>query len=528
MPFTLYDTRHKTLMEFQPARLGRVSIYNCGPTVYSTSHIGNFRAFIFADLLRRYFEWRGLEVLQIMNITDVGHLTEDDRADAAGEDKLQKKARDLGWDPYRVARHFEEQFHKDRKALNIQDAHTYPRATEHICDMLVQIQQLIDRGHAYVPAGSGEVYYDISTFPDYGKLSGKSLEDLRAGARVEVNERKRHPADFALWKVDPGHLMQWDPHDEQSWRGYDGGRPRLDPQIGRGFPGWHIECSAMSARYLGREFDLHTGGEDNIFPHHECEIAQAEGATESHFARHWMHTRHLLVNGAKMSKSAGTLYTLEDIVGLGFSPSELRYALITNHYRQQLNFTLDGLGAARASIGRLQNARDMLAERALAASDSTATASPSPEVEQRITQFERDFGVGLDDDLNISTAMAAFFSFVSDINKLEPSPANAFHLLRAFERADHVTGVLRRDSAKTGLIPIALLDAALNEKLDNTALGTLLAETASLEQLEKLACARHRARRQKDWKTADAIRDHLKLAGIQFVDTPEGVRYKLA
>src|SRR5688572_29465254 len=364
MPFTLYDTRQKSLVPFEPRREGVVSIYNCGPTVYSTSHIGNFRTFLFADLLRRYFEWRGYEVTQIMNITDVGHLTEDDRADAGGEDKLQKTARALGWDPYRVARHFEEQFHADRKALNIQDAHHYPRATEHVCDMLVQIQQLLDRGHAYIPEGTAEVYYDIGSHPDYGKLSGKSLEHLRAGARAEANEHKRHPAAFALWKVDAGHLMQWDPHADQLWSHFDGGRPLIDSRIGKGFPGWHIECSAMSARYLGREFDLHTGGEDNMFPHHECEIAQAKGASPGEFAKHWMHNRFLLVNGAKMSKSAGTLLTLADVVERGFNGTELRYLLLTNHYRQPLNFTFEGLSAARSSIQRLQNVRGMLAERA--------------------------------------------------------------------------------------------------------------------------------------------------------------------
>ncbi len=529
MPFTPYDTRHKAPVVFQPSRLGLVSIYNCGPTVYGIQHIGNFRTFVFTDLLRRYFEWRGFQVVQVMNITDVGHLTEDDRADAGGEDKLQKKARELGWDPYRVAQHFEEQFHKDRRALNIQDAHHYPRATDHICDMLVQIQQLLDRGHAYVPEGSGEVYFDISTFPSYGQLSGKTLEDLRAGARVEVNSSKRHPADFALWKVDAGHLMQWDPHSDQLWQSYDGGRPLLDARIGRGFPGWHIECSAMSERYLGREFDLHTGGEDNMFPHHECEIAQAQGATGAAFARHWMHTRHLLVNGAKMSKSAGTLFTLEDITSRGFSPSELRYMFMTNHYRQPLNFTFEGLSAARASIQRLQNARDLLAERALALEPSATgapSAAPSVPAIERIATFERDFGAALDDDLNISSAMAALFSFITDINKFEPGPADALHLLRVLDRADHVTGVLQRDAAKAGLISLAELEQEA-APLDAEGLRALLGQATSPGQLRKLAQARHRARRHKDWKTADAIRDHLKSAGIQFVDTPDGVRYKL-
>ena len=524
MPFNLYDTRHRSLVEFQPRHTGLVSIYSCGPTVYSTSHIGNFRTFVFADLLRRYFEWRGFEVTQIMNITDVGHLTEDDRADAAGEDKLQKKARELGWDPYKVARHFEEQFHADRKALNIQDARAYPRATEHVCDMLVQIQQLLDRGHAYIPGGTGEVYYDVGSFPAYGQLSGKSLEDLRAGARVEINQAKRHPADFALWKVDPAHLMQWDPHTDEVWSGYDGGRPRMDSGIGKGFPGWHIECSAMAGRYLGQNFDLHTGGEDNIFPHHECEIAQAQGAGTSEFAKYWMHTRHLLVNGAKMSKSAGTLFTLADLVGQGFSPTELRYLLITNHYRQPLNFTLEGLSAARSSIQRLQNARGMLAERAVGADPHS---KPAPEVAERIAMFERDFGVSLDDDLNISNAMAALFAFVTDIYRLEPNVSDAVHLLRTFDRADHITGVLNRDAGKAGLISSAELGGGAPEKIEAGALQALLAQTISPSQVKQLAQARHTARQQKDWATADAIRDHLKQAGVQFEDLPEGVRYKL-
>jgi cysteinyl-tRNA synthetase len=524
MPFTLYDTRQRSLVPFEPRREGVVSIYNCGPTVYSTSHIGNFRSFLFTDLLRRYFEWRGYEVTQIMNITDVGHLTEDQRTDATGEDKLQKKARDLGWDPYRVARHFEDQFHVDRKALNIQDAHRYPRATDHICDMLVQIQQLLDGGHAYIPDGTGEVYYDIASFPEYGKLSGKTLEDLRAGARVEINDKKRHPADFALWKVDSAHLMQWDPHADQVWSGYDGGRPLIDSRIGKGFPGWHIECSAMSARYLGNEFDLHTGGEDNIFPHHECEIAQAEGATHCGFARHWMHTRFLLVDGAKMSKSTGSLLTLDDIRTRGYTPTELRYLLITNHYRQQLNFTNDGLVAARASLARLQKARTQLAARAESAPPDS---KPTSTVAERIELFERDYGKALDDDLNVSNAMAAMFAFVSDIHRLDPSASDAVHLLRTLDRADHVLGVLSRDVGRTGWISREELTSAEASGRDPSELESWFAEGMSVPALRALAQIRHAARSKKDYKTADAIRDHLKKSGVVFEDTPDGVRYRL-
>jgi len=530
MAFTLYDTRQRALVPLQPREAGKVSIYNCGPTVYSEAHIGNFRSFLFADLLRRCLEWRGYAVTQVMNITDVGHLTEDDRADAAGEDKLQKKARELGWDPFRVARHFEDRFHEDRRALGIQDASVYPRATDNIREMLVQIQQLIDRGHAYVPAGSGEVYYDISTFADYGKLSGKTLEDLRAGARVEVNELKRHPADFALWKADASHLMQWDPHSDELWQGFAGARPQLDRGIGKGFPGWHIECSAMSERYLGTAFDLHTGGEDNMFPHHECEIAQAQGASGGEFARHWMHARHLLVNGAKMSKSAGTLYRLADILALGYKAVELRYLLISNHYRQPMNFTLEGLAAARSSVQRLQNARASLHERAGGAAPTGAAASaaaPSAAVAERISVFERDFAAGLDDDLNISNALAALFAFVADCHRLEPSAPDAAQLLRALDRADHVLNVANQGADRAGVIKKSELEQGEALKLDAAALQALLAQEITPEHVREIARARHHARRQKDWATADAIRNHLQKAGVQFEDTPDGVRYKL-
>jgi cysteinyl-tRNA synthetase len=423
-----------------------------------------------------------------------------------------------------VARHFEERFHADRKALNIQDAHRYPRATDHICDMLVQIQQLLDRGHAYIPEGTGEVYYDIASFPDYGKLSGQTLEDLRAGSRVEVNENKRHPADFALWKVDPSHLMQWDPHADQVWSNYDGGRPLIDARIGKGFPGWHIECSAMSTRYLGTEFDLHTGGEDNMFPHHECEIAQAEGASDAGFARYWMHTRHLLVDGAKMSKSSGSLLSLDDIRARGYTPIELRYLLITNHYRQQLNFTSDGLVAARSSLARLQNARNLLAERAQSAPPDS---KPTREVAERIEVFERDYAKGLDDDLNVSNAMAAMFAFVADIHRLDPSASDAMHLLRSFDRADHVIGVLSRDISRSGLIGREELTGLSSSGRDPSQLEALFAEGPTVPALRALAQIRHAARSKKDYKTADAIRDHLKTSGIVFEDTPEGVRYRL-
>lgn len=522
MVFRPYDTRLRQQVNFEPLTPQRVTIYNCGPTVYSTPHIGNFRSFLFADLLRRTLEYRGFSVLQVMNITDVGHLTEDDRADAAGEDKLQRKARELGWDPFKVARTFEEEFHRDRRALRIQDAHHYPRATEHVADMLVQIQQLLDSGHAYIPPGTAEVYYDISSFPEYGELSGKRLEELAAGARVEINRVKRHPTDFALWKTDPGHLMQWDPHAEDLWRSYPGTRPALDRRIGRGFPGWHIECSAMSARYLGREFDLHTGGEDNIFPHHECEIAQAKGSSGGNFARYWMHARHLLVNGRKMSKSEGTLYTLQDLTGRGYSPLEVRYLLISNHYRQPMNFTFEGLEAARASIARLQTCRDLL-ELSTQNADESAQLQSVGEIAGR---FEASFGDALDDDLNVANALAALFEFVADVNRIEPSGEAARLALATLDSADDVFGVLNRQ-ARAGFISKQQLEAT--EASTNLAAVKELLTREPLKEADvrQLALCRHTARRSKNWPVADAIRDGLKQRGVVFEDTPEGVRFKL-
>lgn len=534
MVFRPYDSRAKHQVDFAPMAPGKVSLYHCGPTVYSTAHIGNFRSFLFADTLRRTLEYLGYQVFQVMNITDVGHLTEDHRADSAGEDKLQKAAAALGWDPYRVARHFEAAFHADRQALGILPAHQYPRATEHIPEMLVQIQQLLDRGHAYIPEGSGEVYYDISSFPAYGELSGKHVDELDLGARIAINELKKHPADFALWKTDPGHLMQWDPHAAETWQSYPAPRPELDKRIKRGFPGWHIECSAMSLRYLGDTFDIHTGGEDNVFPHHECEIAQAKGATAGEFARFWMHARHLLVNQRKMSKSEGTLYTLDDLTQKGYTPKEVRYLLVTNHYRQPMNFTLEGLDAARASIARLQNCRDLLVESAEvadaepkgAAAEAIAEAAATA-VGQAIGTFEAAYAAALKDDLNVANALAALFEFVNTLNREKPTGAAAALALKTLDRADHALGILNRD-VKSFFLGKEELDAGIGNALGADALApTLALDSFTAEHARVLAFARHAARRNKEFALADQIRERLKANGVVFEDTPKGVRVKL-
>ncbi len=383
-------------------------MYSCGPTVYSFAHIGNFRSFLVADVLRRTLERLGYRVRQVMNITDVGHMTQDHLADATGEDKLSKAARELGWDPYAVAEHYARAFVEDAKALrlaiyegaNEAEPSLHPRATRHVPEMLVMIQRLLDRGYAYIDS-AGQAYFDVAKFPAYGALSGKVIDELEEGSRVAVREEKRDPRDFALWKVDDKHLMTWDPHGPDGWPSGDYERFRqlapegVDARLRPGFPGWHIECSAMSRAHLGPVIDVHTGGEDNIFPHHECEIAQSFGAAEidpapKTFSRYWVHGRHLLFDGKKMSKSAGTFLTPRDLFdprasgrpdlaerleGLGFAegkvaPAVLRYALIANQYLQPMNFTFDALVQAKASMERIQTSYERLVE---AAGDGAAS-----------------------------------------------------------------------------------------------------------------------------------------------------------
>jgi len=463
----LYNTLTKRKERFEPFEPGKVRMYNCGPTVYNYATIGNFRAFVFADVLRRTLELFGYSVTQVMNITDVGHMVHD--ADE-GEDKMLKAARAEKKDPWQIAEHYMRAFFEDIDRLNIQRAHHYPRATEHIPEMIVMIERLIARGFAYVV--NGNVYFDVDAFPHYGELSGNTIESLRAGARVDINPEKRHPYDFALWKRDPRHVMQWD----SPW--------------GRGFPGWHIECSAMAAKYLGEQFDIHTGGEDNIFPHHECEIAQLEGATGKRPAvKFWLHTRFLLVNGQKMSKSLGNFYTLRDLMDRGYDPLAVRYVLMSTQYRQPLNFTLEGVDAAKEAIQRLRDFRRRLRE--------ASAPRDNPELTGVLETARAGFDGGLADDLNTSAALAALFDMVRAVNKLDLSAADAARVLQFLDRADRVLGVMGRDEG----VP---LDAEIQ---------------ALIEQ-------RDAARRRRDFATADRIRRDLASRGIILEDTPSGTRWK--
>jgi len=560
---TLKNSYTKSREVFEPLDpAGKdVTIYSCGPTVYSFAHIGNFRSFLFADVLRRVLERRGYRVRQVMNITDVGHLTEDHLADASGEDKLSKAARELGTDPFTIAQHFERLFVEDAKSLRLRnysppyadDASLHPRATAHIPEMLAMIQALIERGFAYVD-GSGQVYFEVARFPEYGKLSGKVLDELEAGARVAVRDEKKDPRDFALWKVDDKHLMRWDPHGPSGWRDGEYERYRalvpkgVDARIRPGFPGWHIECSAMSAAHLGDRIDIHTGGEDNVFPHHECEIAQSFGATgittkapssaedagsdRPIFARYWIHGRHLLVDDRKMSKRDGTFYTLRDLLdpaangradlaarleAQGFAggrvpASVLRYALISNPYTQPMNFSLDLLVQAKSSVERLQSRWDRLGE-----IGSETDAAPSESIAKLLREKEAAFDVALDDNLNLPNALAAVFELVTALNQLDATltPGDAHAARRTLQAFDSVLDVLDR-VPRSGMITTARLEELIGSpQLDDHA-----------DEVERLVAQRQRARRAKDFKAADAVRDALRAKGIVIEDTPAGIRWK--
>lgn len=515
MSTRFYNTLLHDLAEFTPLHKGPnpadplpggvVRMYTCGPTVYDFAHIGNFRAFLFADLLRRFLEFRGATVHQVMNMTDVGHMTDDTQADAGGEDKMAIAQRKLKEnkksgkieaggvenpdDPFQVADYFVQAFLEDARALHLavvaerdtaagqgsqQAEQIMPRPTHWISQFIKMIEQLIAAGHAYV-GSDGVVYFDVHSFPEYGKLSGNSLEQLSHGAGGRVTERsgKKNPTDFFLWKPDRTHIMRW----PSPW--------------GEGYPGWHIECSAMATSILGPQLDIHTGGEDNIFPHHECEIAQSQGATGQQFSQFWMHTRHLMVDGTKMSKSKGNFYTIRDLVAKGYDPLAIRYALINTRYREAMNFSLTGLQEAALAVGTL---RDLAEKLTLAAPPATPTEPTYLPTEQKMLA---DFAKSMDDDLNIAGAMAAVFSWASPLNKLKKIPAEqAGSALAALRKIDHVLEVI--------FPPLRMLPA----------------ETSS--QIETLMAQRTLARTNKDWAQSDALRTQLLALGAEVKDAPTG------
>lgn len=461
----IYNTLTRSLEELQP--LGgdnKIRMYTCGPTVYNVAHIGNFRAYVFEDLLRRYLQFRGFAVEQVQNLTDV-------------DDKTIRGALEarVALDDY--TRQYKEAFFDDLKTLNIEPAEHYPAATDHIPEMIELISRLFERGLAY-RSDDGSVYFRISAFPAYGKLAHLDMDGLQAGARVAHDEyEKENIGDFALWKA-------WSEDDgDVAW----------DSPWGRGRPGWHIECSAMSMKYLGESFEIHTGGIDNIFPHHEDEIAQAEGATGKPFVRYWMHCAHLVVDGRKMSKSLGNFYTLRDVLERGYSGREIRYVLAACHYRQSLNFTFASLDGARAALQRLDGFRERL-EKAAGAAEC-----PDQVVPVWADVYVQRFINAMDDDLNISDALAALFDMVHEGNRRMDSGSlegDAAALLAKWGSFDRVLGFLQSEKAA---VPDNILE---------------------------LAEGRQAARLAKNWGEADRLRDELATAGWEVKDTPAGPELK--
>ncbi len=480
MSLRFHNTLTKRKEAFRSLTKGKVSMYNCGPTVYDYAHIGNFRAYVFADVLRRYLEHSGYKVKQVMNLTDVGHMTHDDVADASGEDKIEKKAREQKKDPWEISRFYADAFFDDIRKLNIQPAHAYPKATDYVKDMIALTEQLIRRGHAYVSNGS--VYYDVSSFPDYGKLSGNSIENLLAGAggRVEQNPDKKGPLDFALWVHNPRHIMQWD----SPW--------------GKGYPGWHIECSAMSRKNLGQTIDIHTGGEDNIFPHHDCEIAQSEGATGKRFVRYWLHTRHLFVEGKKMSKSLGNFYTLRDLLDKGHEPMAIRYLLLSAHYRTRLNFTEKGLATASATVRKLRDFVHCMA-------CHRHCDKPSGKVEGFIKTANEGFRKSMDDDLNMPDALAHVFSFMGRIYRERDAG--------------------RLDSKEAGMAYGFMLDM---DRVLGLGLRDIPVDDDIPDDIRLMAKEREALRMKKDFRGADMLREEMRKRGYVLEDTSRGCVIKKA
>ncbi|MDR0293519.1 MAG: cysteine--tRNA ligase [Oscillospiraceae bacterium] len=455
----LYNTLTRQKEEFVPADGRTAGIYACGPTVYSPAHIGNMRTYLFVDWLRRALKFEGYAVKHVMNVTDVGHLTDD--ADG-GEDKVVKESRERKTDPWEIARAVTERFFADIDELNVERPEIVCKATGHIPQMIAFTGALMQKGHAYeTPDG---IYFDISTFPGYGRLSGLDLEAQQAGARVEVNPYKRHSADFALWKKAPReHIMQW----ESPW--------------GMGYPGWHIECSAMGLQYLGERFDIHTGGVDHIPVHHENEIAQSEALLGHPAVRFWMHGEFLLIDGGKMSKSLGNLYTLADLAERGYSPAHFRYFCAGAHYRNKLNFTWEGIDAAKTSYDRL-----------LAAVRAHRDGTDAVSAEPYLTQMREAAG----DDLNIPKAVGALWSMVRQ-------PGRSQAVYDAVMEIDRVLG-LRLDSAPQ----------AAEERTTDTV----------PPDVQALVETRQAAKAAKNYAEADRIRDELRAMGYELTDTKEGVQ----
>lgn len=476
MKIQLYNTLTGRKDEFEPVEKDRVKMYVCGPTTYNYIHLGNARPLVVFDTLRRYLEYLGYEVFYVQNFTDI-------------DDKVINRAREEGRDYRSIANRYIEEYFKDADALNVKRATLYPRVSQHIEDIIESVRRLIQGGYSYVV--DGDVYFEVEKFHNYGRLSGRNLEDMRAGARVEISGVKRNPLDFALWKAAALGEPSW----ESPW--------------GRGRPGWHIECSTMALKYLGPGFDIHGGGADLIFPHHENEIAQAEAQTGRPFARFWLHNGFITVNEEKMSKSKGNFFLVREILNQ-FRPQAVRLFLLSTHYRSPVDFDHEKLQAAEKGLERLENTHRMLREvlkgRNGVKNDwgsATGTA-----LTERAEALRREFVAAMNDDFNTARSMAALYDLAREINSYLHKEADydisALEVARAVfeELGDNVLGILNPgdDGERDDNLVAALMELIIN--------------------------IRQEARRRKDWVTADSIRESLGNMGIILEDTPHGPRWK--
>jgi len=458
----LYNTLTRELDEVQPVQDGHVAMYTCGPTVYRSVHLGNLRSFMLADLIRRALEFEGLRVTQVMNITDVGHMTDESSPEAV--DKMLLAMEDEGLSPAEIAHKYTKAVFADAEAVGIRPADRYPKATEHIEEMIALTQALIERGHAYV-VDSGSVYYDVTSFPGYGKLSGNTLDNLREGHRdLETDTRKQNPADFALWKAaGPGRLMKWD----SPW--------------GEGFPGWHVECSAMSMKYLGERFDIHTGGNDLRFPHHEDEIAQSEGAVGHQVVGIWVHGGHLRLAGQKIAKSTGNVVRVEELRERGLDPLAFRLLTFQTRYRSEMDFTWNAMEDADRRVTQLRR--------------HVASWAPASEGLGTVAQgFDARFRDAVASDLDLPAAVVV----LNELDRSAEVPDGEKHRL------------------------LASWDAVLGLDLEREARSTWEPTAAMTE----LTGRRDAARAAKDYATADRLRDELAAMDLEVMDTPEGTRVR--
>jgi cysteinyl-tRNA synthetase len=468
MPLAVYNDLSRKKEPFVPVQSPKVGIYVCGPTVYDFFHIGNSRPFIVFDVLRRYLRNRGYQVTYVQNFTDI-------------DDKMITRAQEMGISVGELADRFIREYFADADALGVERADAHPRATEHMGEIIEAIQKILEKGHAYEL--EGDVYFDVLSFKPYGKLTRQDLEELLSGARVDVDSRKKHPLDFALWKAEKPGEPSW----ESPW--------------GKGRPGWHIECSAMAAKYLGETVDIHGGGSDLIFPHHENEIAQAEAATGKPFVKYWMHNGYLLMDHEKMSKSLGNFRTLRE-VRQQYSPLAIRYFMLSAHYRSPINFSPAGLGQAMGGVERLRSCYRSLAEASV-----KENLQGSGTLKEALQKARERFYSDMDDDLNTAGALGGVFEAVKALNS-----------------ALHEEGALSEENKREGLEFFRMVDEVLGVLDIPGLLGDSVAHGED-ERIEKLVEERSQARKNKDFARGDEIRDMLLEEGIILKDSPEGTKW---